>query len=105
EVAVHADAGVLRDDHVLGERPEHTHPADVLAVQVEPVGVVQQRSGLGVPAVVAEVLAASRAVAAPPADGDVGGDDVVSLLDPGDAWADLLHDARTLVPTAAGVHR
>src|SRR4028118_1024359 len=95
---VHRDVG--------RERAEQAHRDDVLALRLHPVAAVgDRRPGQQVGAEVAEVLHPLRARRALPARGDEGGDDVVALLQPGDAGAHLRDDAGALVPADDRVER
>ena len=93
---------VLRDGGALGERAEHAHGTEILLARVEPERAVGHEALEDGGAHVAEVLAAGRAVAAGPAVRDEAADHVVAGLHLGDAGADFLDDAGTLVAADDG---
>src|ERR1700722_13327534 len=98
QVVIDLHARKLRDGGVLGERAQHAHAANILAVGgVEPVGAVEQPAVQDRRAEVAQVGLARGAPAAVPADREERTDDVVAGLEPGHAGADLLDHARALV--------
>src|SRR5262249_56107640 len=85
------------DGRGLGEGAEHAHAAEVLAAAVEPVGAVGQAPVQEGDAKVAQVRLAGRAPPAVAADRQERADDVVTGLQPGDAWADFFDDPGALV--------
>ena len=98
KVRVDLDARQLVVNLPFGEGPEHAESREVVPVAgPHPVAAVELVADGDQGAVVAEVLPARRAPAAPPARRDEGGDDVIALVETGDPGPGPAHDAGSLV--------
>jgi len=98
DVVLDLHAGPFRQHRVLGERADHAHAAEVLAILVKPERLVLQAADTGPLAGVAQVLLAGGAIAALAADRDIGARDPVAHLHPGDTGPGLHHHASALMP-------